>query len=158
MHLDFCTYIFFAGFLVSDTDSMVAWFAPCPFAETWSCSFLCLPIISITYFPSIVATSTVAAAAFQTHTYKHPRQPGLPDFSLFNIPKRGELYHFIMPLYYQMGIKYNKWPYFIVNGHGLYQLFSFQGPPKFAQIWIFGLKTYHLATRTPTHTRTCVEK
>jgi hypothetical protein len=24
--------------------------------------------------------------------------------------------------------------------------FSFQGPQKFTQIWIFGLKTYHLAT------------
>jgi hypothetical protein len=28
----------------------------------------------------------------------------------------------------------------------IYQLFSFQGLPKFTKIWIFGLKTNHLAT------------
>jgi hypothetical protein len=28
-------------------------------------------------------------------------------------------------------------------------LFPFQGPPKFNQIWIFGLKIYHLATLVP---------
>jgi hypothetical protein len=26
-----------------------------------------------------------------------------------------------------------------------------QDPPKFTQIWIFGLKTNHLATLAPTH-------
>jgi hypothetical protein len=28
----------------------------------------------------------------------------------------------------------------------MYQPFPFQGPPKFSQIGIFGLKIYHLAT------------
>jgi hypothetical protein len=32
------------------------------------------------------------------------------------------------------------------NGHIIYQHFPFQGPPKFTQIAIFGLKTNHLAT------------
>jgi hypothetical protein len=27
-----------------------------------------------------------------------------------------------------------------------YPIFSFQGPPKFTRIGIFGFKTYHLAT------------
>jgi hypothetical protein len=45
-----------------------------------------------------------------------------------------------------MAIKYTKWPQYIPNGHRIYQLFKFQGPPKFAQIWILGLKIYHLAT------------
>jgi hypothetical protein len=31
-------------------------------------------------------------------------------------------------------------------GHKIYQPFSFQGPSKFTQIEIFGLKTYQLAT------------
>jgi hypothetical protein len=33
-----------------------------------------------------------------------------------------------------------------VNGQRKYQLFAFQGPPKFTQIWTFGLKAHHLAT------------
>jgi hypothetical protein len=39
-----------------------------------------------------------------------------------------------------------KWPYYIPNGHKIYQNFPFQDPPKFTQILIFGLKIYHLAT------------
>jgi hypothetical protein len=34
----------------------------------------------------------------------------------------------------------------ITKDHKIYQHFPFQGPPKFAQIWIFGLKKKHLAT------------
>jgi hypothetical protein len=34
----------------------------------------------------------------------------------------------------------------ITNDHKIYQHFPVQGPPKFAQIWIFGLKRNHLAT------------
>jgi hypothetical protein len=34
----------------------------------------------------------------------------------------------------------------IPNGHKIYQHFPFQGPPKFIQIGIFGLKINHLAT------------
>jgi hypothetical protein len=67
----------------------------------------------------------------------------VPDFSLHNIPKRGKL-----PLKYQMVIKYLNSPYYIPNGHTIHQPFSIQGPPKFTQIGIFGLKIYHLATLT----------
>jgi hypothetical protein len=45
-------------------------------------------------------------------------EPGLPDFSWHKITKRGKIYQHL-PL---------------------------QDPPKFTQIWIFGLKTNHLAT------------
>jgi hypothetical protein len=34
----------------------------------------------------------------------------------------------------------------IANGHKIYQKFPFQGPLKFTQIGIFGLKINHLAT------------
>jgi hypothetical protein len=51
-----------------------------------------------------------------------------------------------LPLNYQMPIKYTKWPYYIPNDHRTNQRFSFQGPPKYTQICIFGLKTNHLAT------------
>jgi hypothetical protein len=45
-----------------------------------------------------------------------------------------------------MAIYYTKWPYNIPNGHKIYQLFPFQGPPKCSHIAIFGLKINHLAT------------
>jgi hypothetical protein len=35
---------------------------------------------------------------------------------------------------------------YIPNGQRICQTFPFQGPPKFTQIGIFGLKIYHLAT------------
>jgi hypothetical protein len=41
-----------------------------------------------------------------------------------------------------MAITYNKWPYYIPNGH---KNFECQDPPNFTQIVIFGLKMYHLA-------------
>jgi hypothetical protein len=71
---------------------------------------------------------------------------GLPYLSWSNIPKLGKIY--------QITTKYTKWPYYICNGckidqmviKYLYQDFPYQDPPKFTQIWIFGLKTNHLAT------------
>jgi hypothetical protein len=51
-----------------------------------------------------------------------------------------------LALNYQMTIKYTKWPLYIANSHKIYQPFPFQGPPKWTQIGIFGLKKYHLAT------------
>jgi hypothetical protein len=47
---------------------------------------------------------------------------------------------------YQMDIIYTKRLLNIPNGHKINQLFTFQGPPKFTQIGIFGLKRNHLAT------------
>jgi hypothetical protein len=49
-----------------------------------------------------------------------------------------------LPLNYHMAIKYQIAE--IPNGDKVYQRFPFQKPPKFCQIWILGLKIYHLAT------------
>jgi hypothetical protein len=43
-------------------------------------------------------------------------------------------------------MKYNKLPQYRQNGHIIYQHRPLQDPPKFTQIWIFGLKICHLAT------------
>jgi hypothetical protein len=45
-----------------------------------------------------------------------------------------------------MPIKCTKWPKYIPNGYIIHQHFPFQGPPKFTQVGILGLKIYHLAT------------
>jgi hypothetical protein len=45
-----------------------------------------------------------------------------------------------------MAIKYFQLPQNRPNVYKIYQDFSFQDPPKFTQIGIFGLKTNHLAT------------
>jgi hypothetical protein len=71
---------------------------------------------------------------------------GLPDFSWYNIPKRGKIY--------QMTIKYTKLSQNIPNcckihipdGHKMYQHHPLPEPPKCTQIGIFGLKINHLAT------------
>jgi hypothetical protein len=54
-----------------------------------------------------------------------------------------------LPLNYQMVTDYTKCPKYILNCHRAYQPFQFQGPRKFTQIGIFGLKIYHLATLIP---------
>jgi hypothetical protein len=65
--------------------------------------------------------------------------PGLPDFNLYNIPKRGEIYQFAtklpnghkiyqMALYSEMVVEYEN------------QFFSLQCPPRFPKIWIFGFE------------------
>jgi hypothetical protein len=46
---------------------------------------------------------------------------------------------------YQMSIKYNKRPLNGPSVHKIYHHLPLQDPPKFTQIWIFGLKTNHLA-------------
>jgi hypothetical protein len=77
--------------------------------------------------------------------------PGLPDFSWSKHTKMGKLY--------QMATNYTKRPQIIPkfsdnipNGLKIFQMaikytkqFAFQGPPKFTQIGIFGLKINHLA-------------
>jgi hypothetical protein len=45
-------------------------------------------------------------------------QAGLPDFSWYNIPTRGTIYHKI----HQMATKYTKWPQNTPNGLKIYQL------------------------------------
>jgi hypothetical protein len=70
----------------------------------------------------------------------------LPDFSWYDIPKRIKIF--------QNTTKYTKFPSIIPNGHKvaipnlhkIYQHLQLQVPPKFTKIWIFGLKTNHLAT------------
>jgi hypothetical protein len=65
----------------------------------------------------------------------------LPDFSCYNIPKQEKIY--------QMAIKYTNWPGMEIEY--VYPHLPLQDPPKFTQIWIFGLKVYHLATLVVTH-------
>jgi hypothetical protein len=57
-------------------------------------------------------------------------KPGLPDFSWNNLPKQGKIY--------EMTIK-------LPNGQKIYHHFPFQGPPKYTQIGILGIKMYNLA-------------
>jgi hypothetical protein len=47
---------------------------------------------------------------------------------------------------HKSAIKCTKWPKNIQNGYKMYEHLPLQDPPKFTQIWIFGLKIYHLAT------------
>jgi hypothetical protein len=42
--------------------------------------------------------------------------------------------------------KYTSCQYYILKVHIIYKPFPIQGPPKFTQIVIFGLKICHLAT------------
>jgi hypothetical protein len=49
--------------------------------------------------------------------------------------------------YTRMTTAYTKYPYSRLNGHKIYQHLPLQGPSRFAQFGIFGLKIYHLATR-----------
>jgi hypothetical protein len=70
---------------------------------------------------------------------------GLPDCSQSKHIKNGKN----IPNYRklnQMAIHCSKFPKNIPNGHKIYQHVPFQGPPKFTQIGIFGMKTNHLAT------------
>jgi hypothetical protein len=48
---------------------------------------------------------------------------------------------------YQITINYTNQPQNIPSGHNTYQHLPLQGPPKLIQIWIFGLKIYHLAAQ-----------
>jgi hypothetical protein len=50
---------------------------------------------------------------------------------------------------HQMSIKYNKRPQNGPSVHKIYHPLPLQDPPKFTQIWIFGLKANHLATLIP---------
>jgi hypothetical protein len=60
------------------------------------------------------------------------RRAGLPDLSCYNIPKREKIF--------QKNRKYTKRPNNIQNEHEIYQHLPLQDPPKFTQIWTFGLK------------------
>jgi hypothetical protein len=71
---------------------------------------------------------------------------GLPDFFLVQLTKPGKIYQMVTKYVYKMAIKYAKWPKNIPSGHKIYQHFPFQGSPKYTQIWIFGMKRWHLAT------------
>jgi hypothetical protein len=47
--------------------------------------------------------------------FTRAKSPGLPDFSSYNIPKRGK--NTKIPQNYQMTIKYTQWPYVIYIFH-----------------------------------------
>jgi hypothetical protein len=70
---------------------------------------------------------------------------GLPDF-LFITPKRRKIYQIVTKLPNGHNICTNGRNIFRRAIEYTYQLFSFQGPRKFTQIWIFGSIKYHLAT------------
>jgi hypothetical protein len=79
-------------------------------------------------------------------------QPGLPDFSGYNIPKYAK-----SPLNYVMSIKYTKELDFICTFQKVIKctnIFHFQDPKKFTQIGILGLKINHLATLDSRHAST----
>jgi hypothetical protein len=63
----------------------------------------------------------------------------LPQFT--NTGENVPNYHKIS----QVSIKYIKWPKNSPNVHKIYQHIPLQGPPKFTQTRIFGLKKCHLA-------------
>jgi hypothetical protein len=58
---------------------------------------------------------------------------------------------------YRMTIKNTKFAVKLPNGHEIHQHLPLQDPPKFTQMWIFGLIKYHLATllattlKSPSH-------
>jgi hypothetical protein len=67
------------------------------------------------------------------------RAPGLPDFSRYNVPKRGKMY--------QMTTECTNWPYNIPFGHKIDKLVikkhqNLLDIPKFTQIGIFGLNIW----------------
>jgi hypothetical protein len=67
--------------------------------------------------------------------------PGLPDFSWQNKPKRVKIYPISQnghKIHFTKHVKYS-----IV--HNKYQRIPIQGPPKYAQICIFGMTIYNLA-------------
>jgi hypothetical protein len=47
--------------------------------------------------------------------------------------------------------KYTKWLKIFTNGLKMYQHYPFQGPPKYTQIGILGMKLQRLATLVPSH-------
>jgi hypothetical protein len=78
--------------------------------------------------------------------------PGLPDFSSHNIPKQEKIcQHDHKNIYNGHKIGH----YNIPNGHKIYSHLSWQDPPKFTQIGIFGFKIYHLTTLNDTVSRNC---
>jgi hypothetical protein len=67
----------------------------------------------------------------------------LPDFPWYKIPKREKIYHEL----FQIPIKYNGKK---KKDRKIDQV-SIKYTSKFTQIWIFGLKTNHLATLVWNH-------
>jgi hypothetical protein len=66
--------------------------------------------------------------------------PSIPKYE--NIPKDHKLHQTAICTLYQMAVKYTK------IGRKIYQHFTFQGPQKYTQILIFGLKINHLVRTT----------
>jgi hypothetical protein len=82
-----------------------------------------------------------------TKPFSYPNlRPGLPDFSRHNLPKRWKN----IP----NDLKITKWPQNITKGHNVYQHIPFQGPHKYTNIGVFGMKIYNLATLPQTQLTT----
>jgi hypothetical protein len=86
----------------------------------------------------------VAPSNFILLCHPSKSRPGLPDLSWYNLPIWEKCTK--LPKNIQMALKYIKWPSNRPNVHKIYQSLPLQGPTKFTQIGIFGLKTFHLAT------------
>jgi hypothetical protein len=77
--------------------------------------------------------------------------PGLPDFSLYNISKRGKYQKDHQA--YQIAKKYTKWSENWTNCLKIFQHLPLFDPPKFTQIGSLGLKLYHLVILIQPHER-----
>jgi hypothetical protein len=75
--------------------------------------------------------------------------PGLPDFFLGPKAPKQEKY-IKWPQTVPNGHKIYNVTVNITNGHKIYQHCPFQGPPKYTQIGLFGIKISHLATMSTT--------
>jgi hypothetical protein len=98
---------------------------------------------------SVISHICVSANSLHTcfgNKYFTVSSSGLPDFFVVQHTKTGKIYQITMKYLYKMAKNYTKWPQSRPYSHEIYKHLQLQDPPKFTQIWIFGLKICHLAT------------
>jgi hypothetical protein len=93
----------------------------------WYTYFVAILHIAKKYLATLVRNN-IYISPFRKQSHLELIGSGLPDFSLFNVPKRGKIFQMATNLpnwhkIYQMTVTYS-------NDHRIYQLFSFQGPQK----------------------------
>jgi hypothetical protein len=86
--------------------------------------------------------AVLAIIAFLNHGW----QTGMPDICFGTTYQNGEKYIKWLQNVLNCHKIYTKWLWNTPNVPKIYQHFPFQGPPKYNQIEIFGLKIYNLAT------------
>jgi hypothetical protein len=108
---------------------------------------LALPLLhTLQKIAALKVVERALAKLFHFFTASQTGVSGLPDFSWYNIPKRGKIYQSTTKYTKWTQNMYTKWTEHLPNGHKIYQHLPLQDPPKFTQIGILGLKIYHLAT------------